>query len=106
MQPTDLLRAFIELSLPLQATIGVLGLAAVQQIRQGHIGRVGIASAGAIVFGAAYPFWSGLSGIWKAYAAIAVIFAVIAGISYLTKTSLPTGFYKIALLLYGGDPVY
>ncbi|MFP9193178.1 hypothetical protein ACLI4Q_16205 [Natrialbaceae archaeon A-CW1-1] len=95
---------FLQLSVPMQATILVLGLVAAQQVRQGHIGRVGIASAGAIVFGAAYPIWNTLSEIWKLYTAIAVVFAVIAGVSYLTKTSLSSEFYKIALMLYGGPP--
>lgn len=96
---------FLELSVPMQATIAALGLAAVQQLRQGYIGRVGIASAGAIIFGSAYPIWNTLSEIWRLYTALAAAFAFIAGLSYLSKTSLSTEFYKTALLLYGGVPV-
>lgn len=61
MPITSLLQQFLELSLPLQATIALLGLIGVQQLRQGHIGRVGIASAGVLVFGTAYPIWSELN---------------------------------------------
>lgn len=105
MSIPGLAQEFFRLSVPLQATIAALGLAAVQQLRQGHIGRVGIVSAGAVVVGTAYPIWSQLTEIWRVYALVAVPFAFVAGISYLTKTSLPTEFYKIALLLYGGIPV-
>lgn len=99
------IQEFLRLSVPLQASVALLGLVAIQQLRQGHIGRVGIASAGVLVFGTAYPIWSQLSTMWRGYTAVAVVFAVIAGVSYLTKTSLTTGFYKIALLLYGAGPV-
>lgn len=99
------IQEFLDLPLPMQATVIVLGLAAVQQFRQEHMGRVAIASAAAIVIGVAYPAWGSFSEIWQLYALVAVGFGGIAGISYLTKTSLPTEFYKIALLLYGGLPL-
>lgn len=105
MTSTELIRSLFELPVPIQLTIAALGVAAVQQLRQGHIGRVGIVSAGAIVIGAAYPIWSQLTGIWRIYPIVAVPVTVIAGISYLTKTSLPTEFYKLAILLYGAAPV-
>lgn len=96
---------FLALPVPLQVSIAALGLVAVQQFNKGHIGRVGIVSAAAIVIGAAYPIWGELSQIWKIYTAVAALFALIAAPSYLTKTSLPTEFYKIALLLYGAVPI-
>jgi hypothetical protein len=105
MPISDPVQEFLQLPVPLQATIALLGLIAIQQLRQGHIGRVGIASAGVLIFGTAYPIWNQLATMWRLYTAIAVVFAVIAGLSYLTKTSLSTGFYKIALLLYGGGPI-
>ena len=101
----DPVHAFLQLSVPLQATIALLVLVAIQQIRQGHIGRVGIASAGVLVFITAYPIWSELARMWQLYTAMAVFFAIIAAVSYLTKTSLSTGFYKLALLLYGAGPL-
>ena len=101
----DPIHQFMQLSVPLQASIALLGLILVQQVRQGHIGRVGIASAGVLVFGTAYPIWSQLAEVWRLYTAIAVLFAIIAAISYLTKTSISTEFYKIALLLYGAGPI-
>ncbi|ELZ79430.1 hypothetical protein C455_07597 [Haloferax larsenii JCM 13917] len=105
MQIQQILQEFLQLSVPLQATILLLGLIAVQQLRQGHIGRVGIASAGVLVFGTAYPIWNQLGGVWRIYTGASVVFAVVAGASYLTKTSLSSEFYKIALLLYGGGPI-
>jgi len=105
MSIQDPVQAFLELSVPLQASIALLVLVGIQQLRQGHIGRVGIASAGVLVFGTAYPVWNQLAGMWRLYTAVAVIFAVIAAVSYLTKMSLTTGFYKVALLLYGAGPL-
>jgi len=105
MIPSDLIGEFMELSVPLQLTIVALALAGVQQVRQGHIGRVGIVSAGVLVLGTAYPIWADLPEIWRMYAMIAVPFTGLAGVSYLTKTSLPSEFYKLALLLYGAAPV-
>lgn len=98
-------QAFLDLSVPMQATIIVLGLAAIQQLRQGHMGRVAIASAAAIVIGVAYPTWGTLPKIWRIYTFGAVLFGGVAGLSYLTKTSLSTEFYKVALLLYGALPL-
>lgn len=105
MPVSDPIQQFMQLSVPLQASVILLVLVAIQQIRQGHIGRVGIASGGVLVFGTAYPIWNQLSSMWRLYTIVAVAFAVIAGVSYLTKTSLSTEFYKIALLLYGGGPI-
>lgn len=105
MTPSGLVQAFLDLSVPVQLTITALGLGAIQQFRQGHIGRVGIFSAGALVLGTAYPIWSQLSEVWRIYAMIAVPFMGVAGLSYLSKTSLPSEFYKLALLLYGAAPV-
>lgn len=102
--PTPI-ESFLNLSVPIQVTIALFGLVAVQQLRQGHIGRVGIASAGVAVFVVAYPRWEMLPEIWRLYTVIGGVFAIIAGVSYLTKTSLPTEFYKTALLLFGGATV-
>lgn len=105
MADISIIDQFLELPVPLQITIGVLILVALQQIRQKHIGRVGIVSAGAFVIATAYPIWSQLEGIWRLYVIVAVPFTFLAGISYITKFSLPTGFYRLALLLYGAIPM-
>ena len=99
------IQEFMQLSIPLQATMALLVLIGIQQFRQGHIGRVGIASAGVLVFDTAYPIWNQLGEMWRIYTAMAVLFGVVAGFSYLTKVSLSTEFYKIALLLYGAGPL-
>lgn len=105
MELSNPVQEFLQLSIPLQASIALLVLVGIQQLRQGHIGRVGIASAGVLVFTTAYPIWNQLAGLWRIYTGVAVVFGVIAGFSYLTKTSVSTEFYKIALLLYGAGPL-
>lgn len=102
---TDTIDWFIDLSFVFQLALLGLGLAAVQQFRQGYIGRVAIAGAAILVIQQAYPRWHSLSEIWQVYTGLAGVFGVIAGVSYLSKTSLSTEFYKIALLLYGAVPV-
>lgn len=95
------------LALPpvIQLTFVGLLLVAIQQIRQGHIGRVGIASAGILILQQAYPIWGELSVPWKLYTLLAVVFGMVAAVSYLTKTSLSSGFYKAALALFGGGTI-
>lgn len=93
------------LSIPMLALVLLLILTAIHQINKGHIGRVGIASAGVLVFTSAYPVWASLQEVWRQYTVVAGVFAVIAASSYMTKTSLPSEFYKIALVLYGGIPI-
>lgn len=105
MVDVSIINAFLELPVSIQLTIGALALVALQQFRKGHIGRVGIVSAGALVIGTAYPIWSQLEGFWRIYVIAAVPFTFLAGVSYITKFSLPTGFYKLALLLYGAVPL-
>lgn len=99
------IQEFIQLSVPLQASVVLLALIVIQQLRQRHIGRVSIAGAGVLVFGTAYPILNQLAGMWRLYTAVAVVFAIIAAFSYLTKTGLSTEFYQIALLLYGAGPI-
>lgn len=96
---------FLEQPVVIQLTILGLGLVAIQQIRQGHIGRVGIATAGILVVQQAYPIWGALSTPWRIYALLAALFGTVAAISYLTKTSLTTEFYKAAFLLLGGGTI-
>lgn len=93
------------LSIPMLALVLLLVLTAIHQINKGHIGRVGIASAGVLVFTSAYPVWGSLQEVWRLYTILAGGFAIIAASSYMTKTSLPSEFYKIALVLYGGIPI-
>jgi len=102
MNPLGLAEPLFSLSPVVQ--LGILGFVAIaiQQIRQGHIGRVGIFGAAIVVAQSAYPIWESLS-IWvRSYTALAGIFGSIAILSYLTGTSLPSGFYRIALVLFGG----
>lgn len=96
---------FLSLPVVLQLTILGLGLAALQQFRQGHIGRIGIAAAGILIIQQAYPVWNQLSSEWRLYSTVAGLFAIVAGFSYITKTSLPSEFYRAAFLLFGGGTI-
>lgn len=80
--------------------MGVLLLAGIKEMRQGHIGRVGIVMNVFLLWQILLPHWSSLSSLFQWYGNIGTVFAVIAGPSYLAKKSLPTGFYKMAFLLY------
>jgi len=53
----------------------------------------------------AYPVWGTLPQIWKLYTFGAVAWGGIGAVTYLSDTSLPTEYYKIAFLLYGAVPV-
>lgn len=95
---------FRELPFIFQLTLLGLLLAAVQQFRQGYIGRVAIAGSAILIVQYAYPRWPALPEIWQLYTIIAAVFGIIAGVSYLDKQRLPTEFYKASLLLYGAAP--
>ena len=80
----------------------ILGLifAIIVQSRQGHIGRPGIVANSFIVIEMFAPHWDKLPEMAQLYLYGALVFGVIAAISYLLKESLPTKFYKIAFMLY------
>ena len=70
------------------------------QIRQGHIGRPGIVANSFIVIEMFAPHWDRLPEAAQIYLYGALVFGVIAAISYASKESLPTEFYKMAFILY------
>ena len=70
------------------------------QIRQGHIGRPGIVANSFIVIEIFAPHWDRLPELVQIYLYGALVFGVIAVISYVFKERLPTKFYKIAFTLY------
>lgn len=104
MGPEQLIDRFTELPFVFQLTLAGLALTAVQQARQGYMGRVAIAGAAILIVQQAYPIWNTLPSIWQYYTISAVVWGGTGAISYLTRTSLPTEYYKIALLLYGAIP--
>jgi len=79
----------------------VLGLQGVKQFRQGHIGRVEIVASVFLLSQIVVPNWSVAPTIIQWLTNIGVPVAVIAGLSYLFKESLPTEFYELAYLLFG-----
>lgn len=96
---------FASLSLILQLTLIGLTLVGLEQFRQGHIGRVGTVTLVIILLSFAYPSWSSLETIWRVYTLVGGLIAIIAGTSYITKKSLPTGFYKFVFVFYGAIPI-
>ncbi|MFA9518186.1 hypothetical protein ACERIT_13385 [Halopenitus sp. H-Gu1] len=105
MSPEQVIQWFTNLSLIFQLTLVGLVMVAVQQVRQKHIGRVGTVGIGIIVIQQAYPTWETLPQIWQIYVAGAGVCGLIAGVSYLTKASLPSEFYKFVFYVYGAFTV-
>ncbi|MEM2939306.1 MAG: hypothetical protein QXU95_03410 [Candidatus Bathyarchaeia archaeon] len=83
--------------------LAILGLflTAIMEIRQGHIGRIDIALNVFLLWQIYYPKWAMLSELFQWYLNISTPFAIVAILSYLIEESLPTEFYRFALILYG-----
>ena len=96
--PQDIL--FIPKELNLILILGLLFTILVQT-RQKHIGRPGIVANSFIVIEIFSPHWDGLPEFVQIYLYGALVFGIIAAISYVFKERLPTKFYEIAFTLYG-----
>lgn len=105
MGPEQAVQWFANLPVVFQLTLAGLALAGVQQARQGYIGRVAIAGMAILIVQQAYPMWGTLPQVWRYYTLGAIGWGGVGAVSYLSKTSLPTEYYKIALILYGAVPV-
>ena len=71
------------------------------QFRKGYIGRIGIFSNGLIIGETLCPHWSLIPDWAQIYVYLALIFGIIALISYIFKKSLPTIFYEICFIAFG-----
>lgn len=105
MNPPELIESFLGLSPVVQLGLLGLGAVAIQQLRQGYIGRVGVFGSAVVIWQYAYPVWGTLHPYLKMYSIVAGLFGVGGMAAYLTGTSLPSAYYKIALLLFGGIPL-
>lgn len=80
--------------------LALLSLYGLKELRQGHIGRVGLAANVFLLWQLLYPNWEGLPQIAQVYVNAGNVMALIAVPSYVTKISLPSAFYKWSFRLY------
>ena len=79
----------------------LLVLMGIKELRQGHIGRLGIVANAFLLWQIFYEDWAMLPDGFQWYLNLGTIFAIIAIPSYLLKVSLPKEFYQIAFIGYG-----
>ena len=95
---------FIPKILSYLVLIGLV-LMGIKEFRQGHIGRLGIATNAFLLWQIFYGDWTNLPNWFQWYLNLGTIFAIIAIPSYLLKVSLPKEFYQIAFIGYGSFSV-
>jgi len=91
---------FLTQPLSLLALVGLF-LLVLMELRQGHIGRIGIALNAFLLWQIFYASWDLLPSWFQWYLNLGTIFASISIISYVIRESLPTEFYKMASIFYG-----
>jgi hypothetical protein len=79
----------------------LLLIAGVVEIRQGHIGRVGIFLNSMLLWQIFYEPFQTLPLWFQWYLNIGTILGVLALIAYFLHESLPTEFYQISFIAYG-----
>jgi hypothetical protein len=75
------------------------------EIRKHHIGRISMVANVFLLWQVFYNNFALLPGFLQWYLNVGSILAVIGLLTYLSRSSLPSGFYKITFLLYGSLPV-
>lgn len=78
----------------------LLVVAGIAELRQGHIGRLGITANAFFLWQIFFPIWTNLPQWFQWYLNIGTILAIIALPSYLLKISLPSHFYGFAFVGY------
>ena len=78
-----------------------MALLGLQEYAQGHIGRLGLAANAFFLWQIFFTKWLLLPELFQWYLNLGTIFAIVGVGSYLLRESLPTIFYRIALVLYG-----
>ncbi len=106
MMPRLMVEQFIFIPEPI-SILGILALLVVgiAEIRQGHIGRPGIAANAFLLWQAFYWKWTQIPEWFQWYLNIGTIVAIIAIVFYLFKVSLPKQFYQFCFFLYGSISV-
>lgn len=91
---------FLPQSISLIAIVG-LTLAGVMEIRQGHIGRIGLAINALLLWQIFFGTWMFLPEWFQWYLNIGTIMMFIAVPAYIFGQSLPKEFYQVSFILYG-----
>lgn len=79
----------------------VLLIAGIAEIRQGHIGRVGIFLNSMFLWQIFYESFQTLPEWFQWYLNIGTILGVLALIAYFLHERLPTAFYQFCFIAYG-----
>ena len=83
------------------AGIIILALLGWQEYAQGHIGRLGIAANAFFLWQIFFTKWLLLPELFQWYLNLGTLFGIVGVGSYILRESLPTIFYRVALILYG-----
>lgn len=71
-----------------------------QEIKKGFTGRVSLMANTASIFTVAGPIWANLPWYLQLWALFGIPIGIIAFLTYMTDTSLPSEFYFITWLVY------
>lgn len=77
----------------------------IREIRRGHIGRIELAANVFLVWQLFFPVWASLPEYFQLYLNVGSVVAIVALVTYFTRTSIPSGFYKFTLVTYGSIAV-
>src|SRR5437870_2459704 len=84
------------------AILGIILLlvAAIAEMRQHYIGRIGIAANAFLLWQIFFSYWNLLPDWFQLYLDLGSVVAVVAILFYLAKESLPTEFYQFSFMFY------
>lgn len=90
--------------LPPLVSVGALILLLIYgyiEMRQQYIGRIAMVANVFLLWQIFYNNFQQLPGALQWYLDIGSVIAIVGLITYLSRSSLPTGFYRIGFLFYG-----
>ena len=79
----------------------LLLIASIAELRKHHIGRVALAANVFLLWQIFYSTFQQLPGVFQWYLDLGSVVAVVGLFTYLTRSSLPSKFYNITMVLYG-----
>jgi len=91
---------FLPKPIPILSLIIIL-LSCLKELRQGYIGRIGIAANAFLLWQIFFNAWDRLPTFFQWYLNIGTVVGIIAIISYISKESLPSEFYDFCYIFYG-----
>src|SRR5437879_67210 len=78
----------------------LLFVAAIAEMRQHYVGRIGIAPNSFLLWQIFFCYWNLLPDWFQLYLDLGSVVAVVAILFYLARESLPTEFYQFSFVLY------